>query len=200
IEKPDGIIYYFIGECHEKLEDYNSAIEYFRKSTQLDKEIADAWIGLGVAYEEIGDIKLALRFVKKGLTLDPQNPEYLATYAVIQQHAGLFEDAAESYTLAAKYGPDDLNIWLDFSAMYAELDEYKTALTVIDLGISLQPDNEQLQVRKVAYLYLMGKPKDAIAQLQFVMTFNSVYLGDLFEYAPFLKDDALIAEIIHDRN
>ncbi len=197
-EKPEAITYYFIGECYEKMEDYHSAIEYFRKATTMDKDIADAWIGMGVAYEELDDIKSALRFVKKGLSLDPQNPEYLATLAIVQQHAGLYEEAAESFANAAKYGPDDNNIWLDFSAMYAELDEYKTAIRVLDMGISVQPENILLQLRKIAYLYLQGKPKDAIAHLHYVSTLGDVDFENLFEYAPFLKNDITIAEIIND--
>jgi len=47
-------------------------------------------VGLGVCYEEKGNAKSALRYIAKGLELDPENPEYLATLAVCQQHACLF--------------------------------------------------------------------------------------------------------------
>lgn len=198
IEKPEALTYYLMGECYEKMEDFNQAIEYFRKAIQLDKKFADAWIGMGVAYEEIDDTKSALRYLKKGVSLDSQNPEYLATLAIVQQHAGLFDEAAASFTDAAKYAPDDENIWLDYSALYAELDEYNTALEILDSGITLQPYNNLLQLRKIAYLYMLGKPKEAIAHLQFVLTLGDINLEHLFEYAPFLKEDRLIAEIISD--
>jgi tetratricopeptide (TPR) repeat protein len=118
--------------------------------------------------------------------------------AMVQQHAGLHEEAAITYTNAAKYNPDDLNIWLDFSGMYAELDEYETALQILETGLVVQPVNNLLQLRKVAYLYMLGKPKEAIAHLQFVLTLDDVNLESLFEFAPFLKEDILIAEIIND--
>lgn len=131
--------------------------------------------------------------------MNPANPEYLATLATIQQHAGLYDDASESYALSVKYDPNDPDVWLDFSAMHAELDEYGTALQILELGISAQPDNLMLQIRKVAYLYLMGKPKKAYDQLNNVLAIESVNLDSLWEYAPFLINDTIIMEMISDR-
>jgi hypothetical protein len=45
---------------------------------------------------------------------------------------------------------------------------------------------------------MLGKPKEAIAHLQFVITLGDVNFESLFEFAPFLKEDILISEIIND--
>ncbi len=194
----ESFTYYFIGECYEKMEDYINAIEYYRQATQLDSEFSDAWIGLGVAYDGLGDMKSALHYVKKGVSLEPENNEFIATQAIIQQHCGLYDEAAESFTLALSYMPHDHNLWLDFSAMYAEMDEYSTALKVLDQGIDQLPFNPQLQLRKVAYLYMLGKFKEAVSHLQYVLTLDDVNLENLLDYAPFLQDDPTIAEILSD--
>lgn len=195
-EPPEGLTYYYIGECYEKLEAYDEAIANFRKAVEMDENIADAWIGMGVCYEEKGNLKAALRYIHRGLEMDPDNAEYLATLAVTQQHAGFYNEAAVSFTKSAQINPSDPGIWLDFSAMFAELDEYDHALDVLETGLTHQPDNVALFYRKVAYLYNMGKPKQAMSALHTALSKGNDGLDELFEFAPYLKDDPSVVEII----
>jgi len=90
----------------------------------------------------------------------------------------------------------DADIWLDFSAMFAELFEYAHALEVLETGLSHQPDNVALEFRKVAYLYSLGKPKEAHIQLQAALVHGKEGLAALFEFAPYLQNDQVITAII----
>ena len=49
-DDPEPLTYYYIGECYEKLCQFDYAIDYYKKAITLDSDFADAWMGIGIAY------------------------------------------------------------------------------------------------------------------------------------------------------
>ena len=51
-EEPNADMFYFIGECYENNLQYDEALEYFKKATQLDSMHSDAWAGMAYVFNE----------------------------------------------------------------------------------------------------------------------------------------------------
>lgn len=64
-----GVIYLETGEHVDAKDAFEAAIE-------LDPGIASRHFNLAVAYEGLGDLKLALKSVKKAISLEPRNEKY----------------------------------------------------------------------------------------------------------------------------
>ena len=63
--------------------DLRSALDWLRRSVQLDDQLANAWLNLGVARRRIGDLDGAETAYRRALEIDPR------TYAAYQNLAGL---------------------------------------------------------------------------------------------------------------
>lgn len=51
-EEPEAVTYFYIGECYEKLEHYSEAFDYYRRSSKLNPEYAEAWMGMGSIHDK----------------------------------------------------------------------------------------------------------------------------------------------------
>jgi tetratricopeptide (TPR) repeat protein len=75
-EEPEPTTFYYIGECYEKLRQFDKAREFYMKAIELDGYFADAWMGLGAISEETNDLKSALHYMEKAVDAEPINPEF----------------------------------------------------------------------------------------------------------------------------
>ena len=62
-EEPEAITNYYIGECYEKMNDFVSSSKYYQKAIELDDQFADAWVGAGISFNELGNVKTAINFL-----------------------------------------------------------------------------------------------------------------------------------------
>lgn len=73
-------LYYYMGNCCMKSEDYEKAIDYQLKSLESDPEYFGAWVSLGVAYRKTGDRDKALECYETALEYDPMTAEAVSLY------------------------------------------------------------------------------------------------------------------------
>lgn len=73
-------LYYYMGNCCMKSEDWEKAIEYQLKSLESDPEYFGAWVSLGVAYRKTGDRDKALECYETALQYDPMTAESVPLY------------------------------------------------------------------------------------------------------------------------
>ena len=73
-------LYYYMGNCCMKSEDYEKAIDYQLKSLESDPEYFGAWVSLGVAYRKTGDRDKALECYETALEYDPLTAEAVSLY------------------------------------------------------------------------------------------------------------------------
>ena len=52
--------------------------------------------------------------------------------------AGLIDEATVSFRKVADMEPDNADIWLEFSHLYAEQEDYASAIDILNEGIVLQ--------------------------------------------------------------
>ena len=76
------------------------------KAVQLNKDYAEALAMLGVMEAQTGDKKVALKFVKRAVQLEPRNEYYLSNLAFVELQNELYEEAEPNLrTLAASTNP-----------------------------------------------------------------------------------------------
>ncbi|HAH58424.1 MAG TPA: hypothetical protein DCL86_09770, partial [Bacteroidales bacterium] len=149
---PEALTFYYIGECYEKLDEFDKAIDYFRKALNIDESLADAWVAMGECYNSKENFPAAIRYISKGLKIDPENSDYLLSMAYSQQSAGLISQAIISYERSLKYNPEDISIYLDFSALFDEQQQYREAIEILDQGLNRLDQHPELLCRKAVYL------------------------------------------------
>ena len=113
-----------------------------------------------------------------------------------QQHGGFASEAAVTYAKAVGYNSLDAGIWLDFSGLFAESDNYIQALEVLDSGLVSLPSEASLYFRKAAYLFTLAKTQEASEVLIKALSLDKEGLDAMFEFSPVLKRHPLIIDIV----
>lgn len=73
-------LYYCMGNCFYRLENYGTCIEYQRKCLDAEPEYFSAWVSLGVAYKKTGERDKAMECYQKALEYDPRNSDSANLY------------------------------------------------------------------------------------------------------------------------
>ncbi len=196
-DESDAIIQYYIGECYEKLEDFDHAKRHYKKATDLNNEITDAWIGLGVCENELGNTKKAIRHILKGLELDPENTAYLCILADIYFQENKLELAISCYEKAISTTPGEESLRIDFADALAEKEHYNNAADVIMKAIEEIAPGSNLYFRMAAMLYLQGKNKEAGFFMEEALTMDYEKHTHMLEQYPQLNDNQNIIKLIN---
>ena len=192
------VVYYHIAETYEKAEDFESALTYYLKSISYDQEFADSWSGVAVCYLELGKLNQAKDAMLKAITLSQDNADFYLVMADIEWKLGSLVHSELNYRKAMELNPENSDIWLDMSDIYAEAEDFETALQVIDEAINLFPANDMLVYRKAAYYFLEGDRKLGFHFLQMAMILNPLSTLEFLEYDDRIADDLEINQLILD--
>ncbi len=196
-EDTDSVIHYYIGECYEKKEDFQNARLYYLKAVNLNPEITDAWIGLGVCENELGNVSSAIKNIKKGLELDPGNTAYLCILADIYYQEGKLVAGAECYEKAIESSPDEESIRMDYGDALAESGHFETASEVILKAIEDLGPGPNLYYRMAAFLFLRGKNKEGAFFLEEALTMDYDKHVHVLEQYVELKDNTEFIKLIN---
>lgn len=83
--------------------DWEKAVALYQKATQFDSKQASAWLGLGYAYLELGNLQEAFRAYQQASQLAPQDPIPLEKLAQISAQLGYIEQAVRFAFFAAEF-------------------------------------------------------------------------------------------------
>lgn len=196
LEEPDPLTYYYIGECYEKIDDFERAYSNYKSALKLNPDMPDAWMGLGIINDKTGNEKAALKHMKKALALDAMNVDNWLYLADALYRYDMFEDAEAAYRQAAHHNPDHPDLWLDYSSIYADTEDYTSAIEVIMRGIEVQSQNHELYYRFAAYLAKKGRRKEAYENFEIALQLNPYDYHLMLESYPELRGDINFINLI----
>ncbi|MBK7887125.1 MAG: tetratricopeptide repeat protein [Bacteroidetes bacterium] len=194
--KPDAFTYYNIGECHENLQDMETARVHYKKAVKLSPEMSQAWYGIGVTYEEEDRWYEAIHYIKKAIELDDQNGEYWLALGDCEYRLNNFEEAEECYKKVIDYDPENEEGWIAYSELLSELNRPFEASELINTAMFYHPDNAEIKYRQVCYLYLSGYKQEAYERLAETLDTFPEGHAIIYDLIPSLEADDRIKSII----
>ena len=128
--------------------DYSAAVDYFTRAAAgaADPELrANAWLGLGAAYGELGDHTHAIAAYEQVTVLRPDDPDAWRVLAEGMAAAGKRDRQAAALEHVIALDPDDLSAYLDLAGL--------------DVAIG------KAEQSKDVYLRYEARRRDALVQL-----------------------------------
>lgn len=185
----DPMKLYYIGECYEKLEDFESAKKYYIQCTKNDPEMADAWVGIGVCEIELGNPAEAIQYLKQGLLLDNNNVGFLCLLANTYFLNNQQEKARSAYDQALKTDPSDEETWLEYAEALVNMNDHNQAIELISEGLKTLPDNTSMIYAMAAIHYLKGNTSEGGFFLYEAYTNDKESLDSILERFSALKNN-----------
>ena len=103
---------------YKSMNQFERAIEDYDEAIRLDPQLANAYLGRGVASGALGQYERALQDLDEAIRLDPQNTAAYAGRALVHTLLGKDVEAQQDVDRAVELG-------LDRSELDSEMEEFK---------------------------------------------------------------------------
>lgn len=197
LESPDALTFQYIGECYEKIRDFDRASQYYFKAIEYNESLAEAWAGLASVFYETNNYQKALSFASKARKLNSENPDFAMLHGDILKTLNEYEIAAEAYAKARELNPDEVETWLELAEVTALRDEdIFTGIEILQEANKHFPENASVLYRLSYYLLTSRQEKEAFLILQNALHLNYNKLDEFLDLDENLLEDPRIFELI----
>ncbi len=194
---PQPPLYCCIGECKMLLKQYREALRYFGKAVKANSDYMDAWLGMAMVYDEMGDQDNSLINIRKAYKLEPGNAEVALVCGSMHMKAGMLDESILIFENLVTVLPNSIDGWINLSDCHIAKGHRTIALQKIEAALAENHDHPTLLYRKVAYLHLVGKKKEALLLLRHLADQEPQGLADLLAYYPDFIQEEEVLQIVH---
>lgn len=184
-----------IGECYEKLEDFDNAGIYYRKSLESNPDNADALYGLAVVELENDNVSESFDLATRAIELDPNIPEYWFGFGKLNMRLEKIEEAKAAFETAVALDPLDFESWLILSEIFAD-ESLPTGIDVIKRGLDSNADIAALHYRLAAYYYILGAIPESLLEFEEGLQLDCENVEDFFEFCIDAVSDPLFIKML----
>jgi tetratricopeptide (TPR) repeat protein len=146
------------------IEDYPKAINYLRRTLELDADNHAAYYKLAEVLSKTGELRQAEKSMEAALALQDSNKYYYILAADIQSQQGQFTKAAtlyESMLANTNAGPQHI---LELAVLYLHMHEYEKAIRAFNEAEEILGVNEQIVLQKQKLYLQQGNLKEALRE------------------------------------
>lgn len=121
--------FYSFGLDEAKKENFQKAVDYFKKAVEEDPEFAFAWDNLGVNYRRLDNYDKAIECYNKSLEIDPNGMMPLQNIAVAYQYKKEYNKAIEAFQKLAEIDVKNPEAYYGIGNIYASfIKDYEKGL------------------------------------------------------------------------
>ena len=189
-----AITFSYIGECYEKMEQFEQALIHYDQSIALDPNWVDAWIGRGVVKDMQGRLPEAIKDLEHAIRLAPDHGDGWFYLANSLARAGKYEEAFASYSKLNTLEPDNVDGWLDHADLLLQMKGPDLAARKLKDGSQVIKLTSRYAYRMVSYLLRMGDMQQALVTLEDALMNDHASHTQLLEHYP---EAAQLPQVIH---
>lgn len=184
IEGPQAITFSYIGECHEKLEQFEQAMISYDQAIALDPRWTDAYIGRGIVKDLLLRTGAAIADLERALQIDPENGDALYYLGNTLGRSGRFDDALTAYEKLNALEPENMDGWMDHSDLLLHLKGPESALRKLRECEFIHKLKAAYRYRCVSYLLRAGRSQEALIELEDALMVDHALHHYLFDHYP----------------
>lgn len=138
------------------------AIEVFESLLDENPSLTVAYIGIGTAYDSMGEAAKAEPAFARAARLEPRNFDAQFGHGQSLRALGRLRDAIRAFQLALVVAPDDADALGSLAATFLELDLARSAVAPAERVVQLRPDQGESHAMLGTAYMLAGRTDDAI--------------------------------------
>lgn len=138
---------------HNGTGDYEKAVTEFNRAIQLEPTMDAAYVGLGLAYEKLGQGSDAEQTYRRAIELRPQ---YWASYNYLGGYYfknAKYDAAREMFSQVVSLAPDSVRGYSNLGAVYFSQDQDVAAVAAFEKSLSIRPQYEAAMNLGAVYFY-----------------------------------------------
>ena len=196
LARPEAVIYEAIGHCHDKLHNYALARFNYRKATHLNQDDSQLFFKIACTYMNEGVWDSAIKNLHLAMRIHRLQPEYNLAMGQCYMEQGKIEEAVQYFGNVVRTKPKNSNGWLELLKCLYHAKCFEEGLEYVEHAIQLTNTKPIFIFYKSAFLLAVGKPKEAIVQLEYGMDKNPKLIKKFIELNPSILQNQLVVDII----
>ena len=76
LDSDDALTLCYMGEAYERKEQYETALKYYNKSKTINVDLADAWLGIGIVKDLLGQTNQSISYLQQAVNIQTSNANY----------------------------------------------------------------------------------------------------------------------------
>jgi protein O-GlcNAc transferase len=161
-DQPDNAeLLYFLGIIYAQSENYDLAIEYLKRSLQLNANNADAYLAVGLTSQRKGLTDDAIRYYNKSLSIDPKKFEVYNSLGDAFTQKGLIEEAIITYQTYLQTNPYSFETYNNMGNLFQKKWEIAKAIDCYYKAIEIDPENASAYNNLGNTFQIKGRPEEA---------------------------------------
>ncbi|TMD69286.1 MAG: tetratricopeptide repeat protein [Chloroflexi bacterium] len=135
-----------LGEVAMGREQYDEALIHYQRVAELEPGLADSWINLAKAYEELNDPEEAEANYRHAIELQPDNGDLYYDLSKMFTKFNQPEKAIEAIEEGLSANPDSAVLCIYLATMYLDSGDYRQAEVFLHKAERLDPDAPYVQM------------------------------------------------------
>ncbi|KAL1917281.1 uncharacterized protein VTP21DRAFT_4937 [Calcarisporiella thermophila] len=144
-------------------QEYEEAINIYEQVIAKAPSIHQAWVSLGLIYEELGDMQKGLRFGLVAAHLMPRDGDTWKRLGQMAREQGMIQEAIYCLGQAIKADPTDVDTIWDRAFLYKEEKKFPQAIRGFNKLLQLAPHHMNVVCELAAIYREMSHPLKGIA-------------------------------------
>lgn len=160
VDPNEGEIFFMIGEVMSEIGDTVRAINSYQRATELNPDILDAWLALGMLFEARGN-NIAERYFKTATAIDRKAAIPYRMLADYYSRQNRLPEAIEQYDEAIVRDPQFDEAFYNSGLVYLDMDSLTKAKQQFDRAVEVRPGYIEARFYQGVALELQGNIQGA---------------------------------------
>lgn len=196
LARPEDVIYEAIGHCYDKLKKYAQARFHYRKAAHLNKDDSQLYYKIACTYMNEGAWDSAIKNLQTAMQMYKMQPEFNLAMGQCYMEQGKIEEAVQYFGNVVKSRPKNSNGWLELLKCLYKANCFEEGAEYVEHAIQLTNAKPIFFFYKSAFLFELGKSKEAILQLEMGMEKAPKIVKKLIELNPSILQNQLVVDVI----
>lgn len=196
LSRPEEVIYEAIGHCYDRLKSHAQARFYYRKASHLNPDNSRMYYKIACTYINEKQWRSAVKQLETALKMHRHQAEY--NLAMGECFAALedYREAVQYYTTALVARPKSHRIWQGFIRCLYEGGYYDEAYDQVHAALAAAGRKPVFLFYLSVVLFALGRPKEALLQLEHAMETSPSSLKYLLELNPSLLQHQQVVDVV----
>ncbi len=147
--------FYLEGVCHREKSRYETAILQFKKAIELSPRYSQAYEGIALTHDLMGQRESAHEYYAKAIEENPSSSRFYNNFGVSLLVAGRYEEAAERLETCVRLDPESLRAFNNLGLAYGLAGREEDALKAF-----LKAGDTEHAYRNMAFMYRVRGNKE----------------------------------------
>ena len=196
LARPESVIYEAIGHCYEKLFNFSQARFHFKKACHLNAEDSQLYYKIACTYMNEAAWQSAIKQLLIATRVHKMQPEFNLALGQCYMNLNNFDEAITYLGNVVRVRPKNINGWLELLRCFFAAGMLEEAKEYAEFAWEQTDQKPIFLFYKSMFLFTLGKPKEAIVQLENGMSINPKLVKKFIELNPSILQNPQVVEVI----